>query len=121
MATECPCTKSETEVFEKVKVQVALDEGRWYRYNSQNPLNSDALDFTVAGNTEEMIDMNNISLYLSGKIQRADGTNIPAADNVQVVNNFMGALIKHVAVSINKQMITPTISDCIQGLHAETY
>jgi len=108
---ECPCTKSETEVFAPVKVQVTQDEGRWYSYNPQNPINAESLDFTVAGNNEEMIDMNNISLFLAGKIQRGDGTNLPADENVMVVNNFFSSLIKHIAVSVNKQLITPTISD----------
>ena len=109
--TECACSKAETEVFQPLKVLVNMDEGRWYNYNPQNPINTDSLDFIVAGNNEEMIDMSNISLYLAGRIKLSTGANLPAAANVQAVNNFFGAMIKHVAVSVNKQLITPTISD----------
>ena len=103
--------KSETDVFAPVKLQVALEEGRWYTYNPQNPINADSLDFTIAGNNEEMIDMNNISFFVAGKITRNDGNNLAAADDVMFVNNALGSMIKHIAVSINKQLITPTISD----------
>jgi len=121
-ATERACSKSELEVFQPIDVQVALTEGRWHTYQPLNGLsrNSDVIEFVIPGTPHEGVDLNNISIYVAGRIKTAAGANITnvqarnaaggveAADAMTVapVNNFLGSLFRHVDVSINGQLLT---------------
>lgn len=104
---ECPCSKSEIEVFDPVNVQVALTGGRWYTYMPLNSTdNADSIEFIIPGNSSEMVDLNNISLYIAARIKKGADVNLVEADHVQLVNNAFGALFRNIDVSINGQLIT---------------
>ena len=105
--TETPCTKSELEIFEPSEVQVALSEARWQSYQPLNTLtNPDNMEFIIPGTSNEGIDMNNISIYVRGKITLANGTNLPDTDTVQPSSNFLASLFRNVDLSVNGQLLT---------------
>lgn len=104
---ECPCTKSEIEIFSPVNVQVALTEARWQTYNPINSIdNADTIEFSIPGTANEMVDMTNISIFLAARIKKGNNQDLVAADNVQLVNNALGAIFKNVDVTLNGQLIT---------------
>ena len=107
---DCPCTKSELEVFRPVNVQVALTEGRWHTYMPLHSTdNADSMEFVIPGTSTEMVDMNNMSLFIAAKIKLADNDGDlgdGAAHHVQLVNNAFGALFRNIDVMINGQLIT---------------
>lgn len=110
--SEEACTKSELEVFRPINVQVALTDGRWQAYQPLNALtNADIIEFIVPATSNEVIDMNNISLYVKAKIVKLDGTNIDEADTIHPVDNFLQSLFRHTEVSVNGQLITRSSRD----------
>ena len=62
---ECPCSKSELAVCDPIPVQVAMVDGRWQTYYPINAINaqSGVAEFSIPGTANEVIDLNNISLY----------------------------------------------------------
>ena len=108
MSTECPCSKSELDVCRPIDVQVAMTEGRWQTYYPINSLSSGngVMEFSVPGTTNEVIDMNNISLYIRGKIKKNATTALGADNKVHPANNMLHTMIRHIDVSINGQLVT---------------
>jgi len=109
--TERACSKSELDVFQPIDVQVALTDGRWLSYQPLNGLaeTADVIEFVIPGTPNEGVDLNNISLYVCGKIKTAENGDLPdVAANITVapVNNFLGSLFKHIDVSVNGQLLT---------------
>ena len=106
-ATEQACGKSELDVFQPVNVQVALTDGRWHTYQPLSAITSppDFVEFVVPGTANETIDLNNISVYIKGKLTKEDGTK-PTDNKVGIANNFLGSLFRHVDLSLNGQLLT---------------
>lgn len=110
--SEEACTKSELEVFRPINVQVALTDGRWQAYQPLNALtNADIIEFIVPATSNEVVDMNNISIYVKAKIVKADGGNIEDDDTIHPVDNFLQSLFRHTEVSVNGQLITRSSRD----------
>jgi hypothetical protein len=110
--SEEACTKSELEVFRPINVQVALTDGRWQAYQPLNALtNADIIEFIVPATSNEVIDMNNISIYVKAKILKADGGNIANDDTIHPVDNFLQSLFRYTEVSVNGQLITRSSRD----------
>lgn len=112
--TECPCTKSELDVFRPVNVQVGMTQGKWVTYYPLNPLSATpgVVEFSVPGTANEVIDLNNISLYIRGKVIKAlPNTLLGENDKPAIVNNILDSLLHHVDVSINGNLITRASND----------
>jgi len=110
--TETACSKSELEVFRPNEVQVALEEGRWQSYEPLNALsNATNMEFIIPGTANEGVDMNNITLYIRGKVTKADGAGFDNTDLVQPVNNFLNSLFRNVDLSMNGQLLTRATRD----------
>ena len=112
--TDCPCTKSELDIFRPIDVQVAMTQGRWVTYYPLNPLTSTPgiVEFSIPGTANEVLDLNNISLYMRGKVVKtAPSTVLAEADKPSIVNNVLDSLIHHVDVSINGTLITRAGND----------
>lgn len=112
---ENACSKSEIDVYRPVDVQVALTHGHWHTYYPLQSLNnnSTSLEFTIPATSNEVIDMNNISLYLAGKVHKGDATQTALANDNHVCpsNNFLHSMIRHIDAHINGQLVTRTSRD----------
>ncbi len=106
--SEEACTKSEIEVFRPINVQVAMTSGKWNVHYPTNSYNAGTtnIEFVIPGTSNEVIDMNNTSIYIKGKIVKGDGSVLEATDVVMPVNNLLGALFRNVELSINGQLLT---------------
>lgn len=111
--TEQVCSKSEIDLFRPVDVQIALTDGRWQTYYPLNALtNSSVIEFIIPGTSNEVIDMNNISLYLRGNFKKTNGTtNLAANATVYPVNNLLHSMIRTIDVSINGRLLTRASKD----------
>ena len=107
---ELSCSKSEIDYFSPTPVQVALVEGRWQKFQPQNSVtNANVIEFNITGTENEVIVMNNTSLYIRGKIKKTNGTaDLTTADDAKLfpANNMLHSLFKHVDVMVNGQLTT---------------
>lgn len=78
----------------------------------QHPVNkiTDTIEFLIPGTQNEAIDMNNISLYIRGKLTKADGSALVAASDAAPVNNFLHSLFEDVEVHVNGCLINKKTS-----------
>ena len=63
------------------------------------------IEFHIPGNTEDYIDVNDISLYLKMKITKGDGTAIEATDKVGLNNLPIATLFQDVSLPIGETQI----------------
>ena len=63
------------------------------------------IEFHIPGNTEDYIDVNDISLYLKLKITKGDGTDIDGADKVGLNNLPIATLFQDVSLTIGETQI----------------
>ena len=102
-----PCVKSELDVFDGIPVQVNYESGRWVDVNPVTALSSSGpIEFQITSTDQEVIDSNNISLYVALKVKKQDGTNILAADNIAPRNNMFYNLFSDVEVFVNDRDIS---------------
>ena len=112
MGTETACTKSEIDLYRPIDVQVALTDGRFQTYYPINSLaSSHVIDFLIPGTSNEVIDMNNISIYVRGKFTKADGGELVAADTLVPANNLLHTMIRSCDVCVNGQLLTRASKD----------
>ena len=109
--SETACTKSEIDLYRPIDIQVALTDGRWMTYYPLNSLsNNGIVEFLISGTSNEVIDMNNISLYIRGKLKNNDA-NLAADATVFPANNMLHSMIRSVDVSVNGQLLTRASKD----------
>ena len=106
--SECACSKSELDVCRPIDVQVAMSEGRWQSYYPINAVSagSGVAEFSIPGTANEVIDMNNCSLYIRGKVKKDSATNLVAGNKIFPANNMLHSMIRHIDLSINGQLVT---------------
>lgn len=110
--SEEACTKSELEVFRPVDVLVSYTDGRWQSYQPLNSLNNaEVIEFVIPGTSNEVIDMNNISLYIRAKIVTSASAALDDAETLHPVDNTLQSIIRHTELSINGQLVTRTSRD----------
>lgn len=63
------------------------------------------IEFHIPGNTEDYIDVNDISLYLKFKVLRSDGKVITDKDKVGLVNLPISSLFQDVALTIGETQV----------------
>ena len=63
------------------------------------------IEFHIPGNTEDYIDVNDISLYLKLKVTKADGTDIEATDKVGLNNLPIATLFQDVSLTIGETQV----------------
>ena len=106
MAEEA-CTKSELEVFAPIPIQMAMTSHRWMTYYPLNSLgNADVLEFIIPGTSNEVIDMNNTSIYIKAKITDDKGADLADTVKVQPINNLLAGLFRYQELNINGQLVT---------------
>ncbi|KAK2834689.1 hypothetical protein Q7C36_015390 [Tachysurus vachellii] len=93
----------------KTKTSVKKNKAR-YTYIEIPPLSAltdnGPLEFFVAGNGEDYLDLNNTFLHVACKIVNADGTNIANDAKVVVVNYPIASLFSQVDVMLGDRLIS---------------
>ena len=101
------CTKSELDIFTLPYTQTSIEK---YTYVEIPPLSTVSdngpLEFYVAGNGEDYLDLNNTFLHLRCKITNPDGSNIANDAKVGVVNYPIASLFSQVDVMLGDRLIS---------------
>ncbi|GAA6074079.1 uncharacterized protein F54H12.2-like [Tachysurus ichikawai] len=101
------CTKSELDIFTLHYTQTSIKK---YTYIEIPPLSAltdiGPLEFFVAGNGEDYLDLNNTFIHVACKIVNADGTNIANDAKVGVVNPPTASLFSQVDVMLGDRLIS---------------
>ena len=80
------CSLSSVALLENQYRQEDIVQGMWERVNPTNSVQgSRVIEFLVKGN-EAFIDLHNCYLQTKIKIKKADGTNVPLANIVGIIN-----------------------------------
>ena len=104
---DCPCSKSEVDLFSKRPVQTVLEKAGYLDVHPLNNVatNTGPIEFHVAGSPEDYIDLNDTALYLRVKITESDGQPAVADDKVFPVNNFMHSIFSNASLIIGDKQI----------------
>lgn len=105
------CTKTELDIFTLPFTQTSIEK---YTYVEIPPLSAltdnGPLEFYVAGNGEDYLDLNNTFLHLTCKIANPDGSNIANDAKVGVVNYPVASLFSQVDVMLGDRLISQSSS-----------
>src|SRR5262245_49589188 len=106
------CTEAVREefaFFETPPLITSVSDSMIVSYPPVSALDADAstLKFIVPGNEDTYIDMNQMLLYVKGKIVTATGTDMAANAKIAPVNNFLYAIFSSTEMAINGKLVTP--------------
>ncbi|XP_069035265.1 uncharacterized protein F54H12.2-like [Lepisosteus oculatus] len=101
------CAKSELDIFQLAPTQTSVEKSFYIEVPPLTALTENApLEFYVAGNGEDYLDLNNTLLYLTCKITEADGRDIDAAARVSLVNYPIAAIFSQVDITVGDRLIS---------------
>ena len=106
--SDCPCTKSELQVFEGRGIQTVLEHAQWVDVHPLNNVTQGnaPIEFTITGSPDEYIDLNDTMLHIRCKIVKADGSNFTAAEQtVAPVNDLLHAQFFDVKLTVGNVQI----------------
>ena len=101
------CLRDQLDLFTLPPSQTAIESGQWTEHGPLSTVESSpTVEFYVAGNSEEYIDLSHTLLYMEAKIQTAGNAAIGDAHNVGPVNNFMHSMFSQVDVFLNEFLVS---------------
>ncbi|XP_066478493.1 uncharacterized protein F54H12.2-like [Tiliqua scincoides] len=101
------CTKSEMDLFQIAPTQTSVEGSIFIAVPPLAAVTESApLEFFIAGNGEDYLDLNNTLLYLCCKIVKEDGTNIARAAEVGLVNYPIAAIFSQLDVTLGDRLIS---------------
>ena len=101
------CTKSELDLFNIGPTQTSIERSLYVEVPPLSALTESApLDFFIAGNGEDYMDLNNTLLYVCCKIVNADGSNLAADAPVGLVNYPIASLFSQLDVTLGDRLIS---------------
>ena len=101
------CLKSELDLFTVPMTQTAIEKNAYVEIAPISALSDTTpLEFFIAGNGEDYIDLNNILLFTRIKITKPDGTAIPEGATVGLVNYPGCTIYSQVDVSLGDRLIS---------------
>lgn len=106
---ECSCEmpKSELDLFSVPPTQTSIEHGTFVEYHPISSISQGApIEFEISSTGEDYLDLSDSYLFVKAKLQRANGADLDAADQVGPVNNFLHSLFNEVEVSLNGTLIS---------------
>ncbi|XP_062835853.1 uncharacterized protein F54H12.2-like [Anolis carolinensis] len=101
------CTKSELDLFHIGATQTSIERSLYIEVPPLTALTEAApLDFFIAGNGEDYMDLNNTLLYLTCKVVNEDGTNLPNDAAVGLVNYPIASIFSQLDVTLGDRLIS---------------
>lgn len=101
------CTKSELDLFHIGPTQTSIERSVFIEVPPLTALTESApLDFFIAGNGEDYMDLNNTLLYLTCKIVNEDGSNLAEDAKVGLVNYPIASIFSQVDITIADRLIS---------------
>ncbi|XP_066477510.1 uncharacterized protein F54H12.2-like [Tiliqua scincoides] len=101
------CNKSELDLFQIAPTQTSIEGSFYVEVPPLTVVKESApLDFFIAGNGEDYMDLNNTLLYLSCKIVKEDGSNIDRQAEVALVNYPIEAIFSQLDVTLGDRLLS---------------
>lgn len=101
------CSKSELDLFQIAPTQTCIEKSLYIEVPPLSALTEAApLDFFIAGNGEDYIDLNNTLLYVCCKIVKEDGTNIDRNAKVGLVNYPIASIFSQLDITLGDRLIS---------------
>nr|XP_006632725.1 PREDICTED: uncharacterized protein F54H12.2-like [Lepisosteus oculatus] len=101
------CAKSELDIFQLAPTQTSVEKSFYIEVPPLTALTETTpLEFYVAGNGEDYLNLNNTLPYLTCKITEADGRDIDAAARVSLVNYPIAAIFSQVDITVGDRLIS---------------
>ena len=101
---------NELALFQKAPMEQAVQDVTWIEYLSTTQLSPNGpITFNVNGTSAKYILLNKTRLHVKVRILKTDDTPITKDDNVSLVNLSLHSLFRQVDVSLQQQVITPTV------------
>ena len=103
----CDCTKSELDLFAIPPTQTTINHGFWVDTHPVATLTDHTpIEFHMAGDGENYLDLANTFLYLKASICRVDGKDLGGDESPGPVNNWMHSLFDEVTVTIGDTVVS---------------
>ena len=106
--SDCPCTKTELQLFEARPLQTVLEHSQWVDVHPLNNVSQGnaPIEFSINSSPDEYLDLNDTMLHLRCKVVNANGTDMTAADQKAApVNNWMHSLFSDVKLIFGSTQI----------------
>ncbi|XP_066486028.1 uncharacterized protein F54H12.2-like [Tiliqua scincoides] len=101
------CTKSELDLLQIAPTQNSIERSVYVEVPPLTAvMESSSLEFFIAGNGEDYMDLNNALLYLRCKIVKVDGSNIDRQAEVVLVNYRIASIFSKLDVTLGERLIS---------------
>ncbi|XP_054842584.1 uncharacterized protein F54H12.2-like [Eublepharis macularius] len=101
------CVKSELDLFQIAPTQTSIEKSVYIEVPPLSALTGSApLEFFIAGNGEDYLDLNNTLLYVKCKITQEDGTDIAQNARVALVNYPIASIFSQLDVTLGDRLIS---------------
>ncbi|XP_060091260.1 uncharacterized protein F54H12.2-like [Heteronotia binoei] len=101
------CAKSELDLFQIAPMQTSVERCLYIEVPPLTALSESApLDFFIAGNGDDYMDLNNTLLYLCCKIVKEDGTDLDRNARVSLVNYPIASIFSQLDVTLGDRLIS---------------
>ncbi|XP_056102088.1 uncharacterized protein F54H12.2-like [Rhinichthys klamathensis goyatoka] len=105
------CIKSELDLFTVPLTQTVIEKNGYLEVPPLSAISDSApLEFFIAGNGEDYVDLNNTLLYLKLKITRPNGADIADPARVALINYPGATIFSQVDVSLGDRLISQSSS-----------
>ena len=100
------CVKSELDIFQPPKVQVAMEKGLWFETYPVSTLDGgNTIEFLIPSSQDEYINTHETLLLLKLKVTQKDGSAVPEQDVITPVNNLMHSLFSDIILYMNDVVV----------------
>ncbi|XP_065446047.1 uncharacterized protein F54H12.2-like [Chrysemys picta bellii] len=101
------CTKSELDLFQIAPTQTSIEKSIYIEVPPLSAITESApIDFFIAGNGIDYMDLNNTLLYLCCKIVKGDGAELAADAEVGLVNYPVASIFSQLDVTLGDRLIS---------------
>ncbi|XP_038258234.1 uncharacterized protein F54H12.2-like [Dermochelys coriacea] len=101
------CTKSELDLFQIASTQTSIEKSNYIKVPPLSAImESVPIDFFIAGNGIDYMDLNNTLLYLCCKIVKGDGTELAADAEVGLVNYPVASIFNQLDITLGDHLVS---------------
>ncbi|XP_030410029.1 uncharacterized protein F54H12.2-like [Gopherus evgoodei] len=101
------CTKSELDLFQIAPTQTSIEKSIYIGVPPLSAVTESApIDFFIAGNGIDYMDLNNMLLYLCCKIVKGDGTELAVDAEVGLVNYPVASIFSQLDVTLGDRLVS---------------
>jgi hypothetical protein len=101
--------KSELDIFSKIQFQKSINSDEFSVIHPSNSIvDSNSIEFLIPGSEKDYIDLQNIYLYIKGKLVKQDGTSFEEGQNdrFSLIPNALFSVWDQISIYLNQTLIS---------------